>query len=129
MRSRLLFFLLLFAIPARAVLPDAPLDDPAQEARAKALIAQMRCVVCEGEPLADSRTEVAADIRRAVREQVQAGAGDRQIKDYLVSRYGEAILLNPALRPATFPLWLGPLVIFLAAALAASFYFRQRRHP
>lgn len=122
-------FLLLFTIPAYALMPDTPLPDPAQEARAKALIAQMRCVVCEGEPLADSRTEVASDIRRAIREQVQSGVGDAQIKEYLVSRYGEGILLNPVLRPATLPLWLGPVIVFLAAASLASLYFRQRRRP
>ncbi len=96
--------------------PDRPLPDAAQEARARALFDDIRCVVCQHEAIADSPAGIAADMRRLVREEIAAGRSDHQIRTDLVDRYGDFVLFTPPLRGGTWLLWFGPLAALLAGA-------------
>lgn len=119
--------MLMAAEPAPA--PDAPLPDAASEARAKALFADIRCVVCQHESIADSPAGVAADLRRLVREEIAAGRSDREIRDDLVRRYGDYVLFSPPFNAATWLLWLGPAVLALLAGLLLLFRARRATLP
>ncbi len=111
---------------AYAVLPQEMLADPAQEERARTLSRDLRCQVCQNQSIDDSDAPLAADLRRLVRERIVAGDGDGQIVDFLVQRYGDNVLLRPPMKPATWPLWFGPLVAFLLATLGVLVYLRRR---
>jgi cytochrome c-type biogenesis protein CcmH len=106
--------------------PAQRLPNPAQEARARHLFQQLRCVVCQNESVDDSQAEIAGDIRQIVRTQIAAGHSDKQVIDYLVQRYGEFILLNPTLTPANLALWLTPLV---AVLLGGGYLWIKSRQP
>ncbi|MDP1912971.1 cytochrome c-type biogenesis protein [Brevundimonas sp.] len=106
--------------------PDRPLADVAQEARAKALFADIRCVVCQHEAIADSPAGIAADMRRLVREEIAAGRSDEQVRTDLVRRYGDFVLFTPPLRAGTWLLWFGPLAALLAAGAGLLFVARRR---
>ncbi len=93
--------------------PAERLPDPAQEARARDLFRTLRCVVCQNESIDDSDAELAGDLRRIVRRQVSAGRSDDQIRQFLVARYGQFILLKPPFSPGNALLWLAPLMIVL----------------
>jgi cytochrome c-type biogenesis protein CcmH len=98
--------------------PAERLPNPAQEAHARAIMQQVRCLVCQNESIDDSEAELAHDLRRIVREQVQAGRSDDQIKQYLTDRYGQFVLLKPSFDPANLALWGGPfLVVALGVVL------------
>ncbi len=84
------------------------------EARARALQRQLRCLVCQGESIDESQAPLAADLRHLVRQQMADGKSDSQIKDYLVARYGDFILMQPPLQADTYFLWLAPFVVFWA---------------
>jgi cytochrome c-type biogenesis protein CcmH len=103
------------------------LADAAQEARARALFDDIRCVVCQHEAIADSPAGLAADMRRLVREQIAAGRSDRQIREDLVRRYGDFVLFTPPLRGGTWLLWFGPLAALLAAGAGLLVVSRRRR--
>jgi cytochrome c-type biogenesis protein CcmH len=105
--------------------PAERLDDPAQEARARALFQEVRCVVCQNESIDDSNAELAADLRRLVREEVKAGKTDDQIRTHLTARYGEFVLLKPAFSWSNAGLWIGP---FLVVALGLWLLFRRFRN-
>jgi cytochrome c-type biogenesis protein CcmH len=96
------------------------LSDPKLEARAQALQHNLRCVVCQGEALDESNAQLADDLRRLIRARIAAGESDSQITDFLVSRYGDLILMKPPLRPDTYGLWFGPLLILLAGGGVAA---------
>lgn len=129
-RLALLLHLLLAAPALAAVAPDEMLPDPTQEARARALSGELRCLVCQNESIDDSNADLAADLRRLVRQRIAAGDGDEQVKRYLVARYGEFVLLKPPVEPATYLLWLGPpAVLALGAGLIAAHYRSRRRQP
>ena len=129
-RLALLLYLLLAAPALAAVAPDEMLPDPTQEARARALSRELRCLVCQNESIDDSNADLAADLRRLVRQRIAAGDGDEQVKRYLVARYGEFVLLKPPVEPATYLLWLGPpAVLALGAGLIAAHYRSRRRQP
>jgi len=103
------------------VLCLAAAADPAQEARARAIFADVRCLVCQNESIDDSEAELAHDLRQIVREQVKAGRTDAQIKRYLTDRYGEFVLLTPAFSWVNLALWGGPFaVVILGAGLLAA---------
>ena len=103
------------------------LADPALETRAVALQKQFRCLVCQGESLDESNADLARDLRRLIRKRIQQGASNEAITAYLVSRYGDFILMKPPLMAETYALWFGPLVVFLiAAAVAAVVVVRAR---
>nr|WP_298103936.1 cytochrome c-type biogenesis protein [uncultured Shinella sp.] len=128
MMRRLLLALafLLTAFPAFAVNPDEVLADPALEARARTLSSQLRCMVCQNQSIDDSNAELARDLRLLVRERLKNGDSDEAVIDYVVSRYGEFVLLNPRLRGETLLLWGAPIVLFLAGATAMILFVRKR---
>ena len=105
--------------------PDRPLPDAAQEARARALFTDIRCVVCQHESIADSPAGIAADLRGLVREQIAAGKTDDEIKADLLRRYGDYVLFQPPLRIGTWLLWFGPFA--LAAGAGVVLVLRARR--
>jgi cytochrome c-type biogenesis protein CcmH len=103
---------------AAAADPADRLPDPAQEARARAIFADVRCLVCQNESIDDSEAELAADLRHVVRDQVKAGRSDAEIKRFLTDRYGEFVLMTPAFSWLNLALWGGPfLVVVLGAGL------------
>jgi cytochrome c-type biogenesis protein CcmH len=106
---------------AFAVQPDEVLSDPALEAQARALSAQLRCMVCQNQSIDDSDAPLAKDIRVLIRERLVKGESVDQIRDFLVSRYGDFILLKPPFNVSTLLLWLGaPLALGLAALAMAT---------
>jgi cytochrome c-type biogenesis protein CcmH len=116
---RVLAIWLLLAGPAFAVLPDEVLADPGLEARARALSRELRCVQCQSESIDDSNAAIARDLRLLVRERLVAGDSDDEVKAYLVARYGEFVLLKPALHGANWLLWLaGPMMLLGGAGMA-----------
>ena len=106
--------------------PAQRLPDPAQEARARHLFEQLRCVVCQNESIDASEAEIAGDIRKIVRTQIAAGATDKQVVDYLVQRYGQFILLTPPLNPGNLALWLTP---FAVVVLGGGYLWIKSRQP
>ena len=127
--SRLLaiVFQILLAVPAFAVQPDEVLDNPALESRARALSAELRCMVCQNQSIDDSDASLARDLRVLVRERLVAGDSDEQVLDYLVSRYGEFVLLKPRLSIRNLVLWATPVALLILAGLA--FIAWQRSRP
>ncbi|MDM0034417.1 cytochrome c-type biogenesis protein CcmH [Variovorax sp. J22P271] len=114
--------------PALALATAIAAPSEAQlDARVHALSQQLRCVVCQNQTLADSQAELAVDLRRQIREQLRSGAGDEAVKAYLVQRYGDFVLYDPPLKPATWLLWFGPLLLLALAALAV--VRSRRRRP
>ncbi|MPY73321.1 MAG: cytochrome c-type biogenesis protein CcmH [Alphaproteobacteria bacterium] len=118
---------LLTAFAAAAVQPDEMLKDPAQESRARALSAEIRCLVCQNQSIDDSDASLARDLRLLVRDQISQGRSDGEIRDFLVERYGAFVLLDPPFRGSTLVLWLGPAIVLLAGAAGLAIYFRSRR--
>ncbi|RMF16142.1 MAG: cytochrome c-type biogenesis protein CcmH [Alphaproteobacteria bacterium] len=108
-----------------AVDPDR-LEDPVLEARAQKLMRQIRCLVCQNQSIADSNADLAADLRRIVREQVAAGRTDGEIKAYLTARYGEWVLMRPPFERRTLVLWLGPPMVFLLVLFVLFWRWRNR---
>jgi cytochrome c-type biogenesis protein CcmH len=94
-------------------------SDPAQEARARNLQRQLRCLVCQGESVDESNSDFAADIRHLVRQQITSGKSDPQILDFLVERYGDFILMKPPLQSDTWLLWLAPFLVLGAGGAVA----------
>ncbi len=109
-----LLILILPVTPAAAVNPDEVLDDPALEQRARDLSVNLRCMVCQNQSIDDSDAPLARDLRVLVRERIVAGDTDEEVTDYLVSRYGEFVLLKPRFAWHTAVLWfLGPVVLLI----------------
>jgi cytochrome c-type biogenesis protein CcmH len=119
--------LLLFAsLPALAVEPGEQLKDPVLEARARSISAGLRCLVCQNETIDESNAGLAHDIRILLRERLTAGDTDAQAIKAIVDRYGEFVLLNPPVRPATYVLWFGPGAILLAGLIGCIVWVRRR---
>jgi cytochrome c-type biogenesis protein CcmH len=95
---------------------DRQLPDPKQEAKAEALMAEIRCLVCQGQSISDSDAELAGDMRDLIRRRIAAGERPDTIRAWLVQRYGTWISYKPTTEPAAWPLWLAPLVLLLAGA-------------
>jgi cytochrome c-type biogenesis protein CcmH len=134
MRALLVSIALLVATPALAdsLLPAAEyankqLPDPRQEQQAKALMEEIRCLVCQGQAISDSDAEMAGDMRALIRERVQAGESPEQIRAWLVSRYGNWVTYDPPLDAMTWPLWAAPVVLLLGGLFLARNRFRRRR--
>jgi cytochrome c-type biogenesis protein CcmH len=123
--SLVLSFLALSA--AHAVQPDEVLPDRALEARARAISAGLRCLVCQNQSIDDSDAPLARDLRLLVRERLKAGDSDQQIVDFVVARYGEFVLLKPRFLPHTLLLWLATPVVFAAALLLIWIGYRRRK--
>ncbi|MBA3511344.1 MAG: cytochrome c-type biogenesis protein CcmH [Sphingomonas sp.] len=103
------------------------LPDPRQEARARALMEELRCLVCQGQSIADSDAEIAGDMRHLVRTRIAAGEKPRAIRSWLVERYGHWISYRPPAEPVGWPLWLAPLVLLLLGALLVRKRIKLRR--
>src|SRR6187549_1132538 len=119
----LLALLLIFAGPALAdsSLPPArwaneQLPNPRQEAQAKALMEELRCLVCQGQSIADSDAELAGDMRAMVRQRIASGEKPEQVRAWLIQRYGNWVSYRPPVEPVTWPLWLAPIALLLAGA-------------
>ena len=114
-----------FGGPALTVQPDEVLKDPALESRPRALSAELRCLVCQNESIDDSEAPLARDIRLLIRERIGQGESNDAVRAYLVSRYGDFILLKPPFKPETLLLWLSP-VLTLGLGVAAALFARRR---
>jgi cytochrome c-type biogenesis protein CcmH len=110
-----------------AAYADTQLADPRQEARAKALMETLRCIVCQGQSIADSDADMAGDMRALVRRRIEAGEEPEAIRAWLVERYGAWVSYEPPLGPATWALWAAPFVLLGAGLLLARGRFRRRR--
>jgi cytochrome c-type biogenesis protein CcmH len=120
---------LVSAPSARAVDPSEILPNPVDEARARDISKNLRCLVCQNQSIDDSDAQLARDLRLLVRERIRAGDSDNDVIAYVVSRYGDFVLLKPPLKAATVALWLGPAAIALGAIFAVVAFFRRRRKP
>ena len=118
---------LLGAAPAFSGEAQPAADDPVLEARLMKLSAELRCLVCQNQSLADSHADLAVDLRNQVREQMRAGKSDAEIRDWLTQRYGDFVLYRPPLKTSTVLLWVGPLVLLLVAVTALLITVRRRR--
>jgi cytochrome c-type biogenesis protein CcmH len=112
---------------AVAVQPDEILKDPVLERRARDISAGLRCLVCQNQSIDDSDAPLAKDLRVLVRERLQSGDSDRQVRDFVVQRYGEFVLLKPAFGLHTALLWLGPLLVLTAGAGGLFLTLRRSR--
>ncbi len=122
----LLLAMTIFNSFAHAVQPDEIMKDPAQESRARNLSRELRCMVCQNQSIDDSDAPLARDLRLLVREQIAAGKTDAQVMDFLVSRYGEFVLLKPRVEKSTLLLWLIPPLVLAGGGLALWFGYRRR---
>ncbi|QWD72044.1 cytochrome c-type biogenesis protein CcmH [Polynucleobacter sp. MG-5-Ahmo-C2] len=105
----------------------APLaDDPVTEQRLISISEEMRCLVCQNESLAGSRSDLANDLRREIRTLIKEGKSDEQIRSFMVERYGDFVLYRPPIKPTTWLLWIGPFVILLIGILGLLTYLRRR---
>ncbi|WGM40172.1 cytochrome c-type biogenesis protein [Caulobacter sp. NIBR1757] len=127
--KRLLIALAAFACIAAASDPSERLADPAQEARARSLFREVRCLVCQNESIDDSTAELAHDLRQVIREQIAAGRSDQDIRDFLVARYGEFALLKPAVSAPNALLWGGPIIVLLVGGGLLILRLRGRPAP
>lgn len=132
--KRVIALSLVMAAPALAdsALPPATLAytqlaDPVKEARAKALMEQLRCLVCQGQSIADSDAEMAGDMRALVREKIQAGEKPDDIRQWLIQRYGEYVSYDPPFSWVTAPLWIAPFVLLIVGAFLARRVFVRNK--
>ena len=128
MKSAILIILVVLCFGGLMVAKEAqPNEDPKIEQRMKALTEQLRCLVCQNETLADSRADLAEDLRRQIREQMKAGKSDREILAFLTQRYGDFVLYNPPVKSTTYLLWFGPFVLLIAGTGVLYGYLKRRR--
>lgn len=111
---------------AQTQVADEPLADSAQEMRARALMKEVRCVVCQAQSIDESDAGIASDMRRLIRQQIAAGRSDAEILTYLSDRYGDFVLFKPPFKAATALLWAGPFVLLVSGGLIIVFFFRRR---
>jgi cytochrome c-type biogenesis protein CcmH len=126
----LLLILALLIVPlasAQAIEPHEILADPVLEARARALSKELRCPVCQNQSLDDSDADIAKDLRRIVRERLLAGDSDTAVKEHLVARYGDYVLLEPPMKPVTWALWFGPAAVVGLGGIAVWQIARSNR--
>jgi cytochrome c-type biogenesis protein CcmH len=117
---------------AQSALPPSPyaytqLEDPRQEAEAKALMESLRCLVCQGQSIADSDADMAGDMRALVRQRIKAGERPEAIRRWLIERYGDWVSYRPPVEPLTWPLWAAPLLLLGIGLLLARGRFRRKR--
>ena len=124
-RALLVLVVLACQFPAWAGDATALYSDPATDARLATLTADLRCLVCQNQSIADSHAELAADLRQEILELIAAGKTDQEIIDFMVARYGDFVLYKPPLRTGTVLLWLGPALLFALAAFGLYRYFKR----
>jgi cytochrome c-type biogenesis protein CcmH len=123
-RATLALFLLMTA-SVQAAEVGLSFADPVMETRAREMQRQLRCLVCQGESIDESNSELAADLRQLVRTQMAEGKSDQEIKDFLVARYGDFILMKPPLQSDTWLLWLAPFLVLAAGGAVAWFTVKK----
>jgi cytochrome c-type biogenesis protein CcmH len=126
MRAIVLSVLLVLASQAAAVEPGERLSNPALEARARSISTTLRCLVCQNESIDESNADLAHDIRVLVRQRLLAGDTDTQVRQAIVDRYGQFVLLNPPVEPATYLLWFGPVAMLLIGCVGVAIWLRRR---
>ncbi len=123
-RSLIAALLLVSLAQAKEAIPEA--QDPALEARMVHITAELRCLVCQNQTIADSHADLAVDLRRQVREQLTAGRSDAEIVDYMTARYGDFVLYRPPFKTITVLLWLGPALMLGGGLLVLAIVLRRR---
>lgn len=121
-----IFFALLFILCMSVAQAEDKLSDPALEMRAQTVMKELRCLVCQGESVAESGADFAKDIRALVREQVRAGKNEGEVLQFMQARYGDYILMTPPLAPRTVLLWLMPVLTLIFGAVFAVRYWKSR---
>jgi len=129
--KRVVFFTLFvfaFGLVGQAIAKEAQSnEDPQIAVRMKNLTEQLRCLVCQNETLADSRADLAEDLRKEIREQMKAGKSDQEIIGFLTQRYGDFVLYNPPVKATTYLLWFGPFVLLIGGTLVLFRFLKRRR--
>src|SRR4029450_913668 len=126
--KRIFAMLLIGCIPFAAMAAAEPTAlDPVAAKRLVDLSAQLRCLVCQNQSIAESNAELAVDLRNQINEQIKAGKSDKEIVDFMVTRYGDFVLYKPPFKATTVLLWLGPLVLLLAAVTLFYRTLKSRR--
>nr|WP_240142508.1 cytochrome c-type biogenesis protein [Nitrosomonas oligotropha] len=129
MKAAVLVFVLFLLAPltgwSKEAVPVA--ENPEIEKRMLLLTENLRCLVCQNETIADSRADFSNDIRREIREQIKANKTDQEIVQFLVDRYGDFVLYDPPIKPTTFLLWFGPVILFVVGLGSLIVYLRRRR--
>lgn len=130
-------FLLILALLSAPVLADSSLPpakwaneqlpDPRQEAQAKALMEELRCLVCQGQSIADSNAELAGDMRALVRQRIAVGERPEEVRSWLIERYGNWVSYKPPVEPLTWPLWAAPILLLLVGGWLLRHRFVRRR--
>jgi len=129
MRQMIAILLLALAMPAYANEAAPAADDPALEQRVTRLTAELRCLVCQNQSLADSHADLAIDLKNQVRSQMKAAKSDAEIRDYMVARYGDFVLYRPPLKASTVLLWVGPFAFVLIGFYVLVRFLRRRQVP
>lgn len=127
MKKLLLTLMLLLPVLAQAGEARDLADDPVMERRMINLAEKVRCLVCQSETVASSRSDWSNDVRQIMREKMQAGATDQEILDMLVERFGKSVLFDPPVDEETLPLWIGPFVLLLLGLSVLAWQLRKRR--
>jgi cytochrome c-type biogenesis protein CcmH len=129
MKQILLISLLIFSLGSSLAKDATPLaEDPVTEQRLISISEEMRCLVCQNESLAGSRSDLANDLRREIRTLIKEGKSDDQIRSFMVDRYGDFVLYRPPVKPITWLLWIGPFVILLIGIAGLLTYLRRRNN-
>jgi cytochrome c-type biogenesis protein CcmH len=127
MKRLIALLLLALAFGAAWAKEAAPLaEDPAVEQRLIAISEEMRCLVCQNESLAGSRSDLANDLRRELRTLIKQGKTDAEIREFMVERYGDFVLYRPPVKPETYLLWAGPFLLMIVAVVVLLRYLRRR---
>lgn len=127
MKVFLVVMLFVLAAPTiYAAMPDEVLHDPVLEQRARELTKELRCMVCQNQSIEESDAPLARDLRVLVREQLSAGRSEQEIRQFLVARYGDFVLLKPAFKPETYLLWLAPVLTFVAGLFFCIRWLRRQ---
>ena len=127
MRKFILFLVLLWSTSALAGVEVHKFDNPEQEQQYNRLVAELRCLVCQNQNLADSNAELAQDLRQEVYEMIQNGATDQEIVSFMVARYGDFVLYRPPFKSTTAFLWIGPFIILAVGFVILLMFIRKRR--
>ena len=115
-----------WAVPALAAEAQSTAADPVLEARVNKLSAELRCLVCQNQTIADSHADLATDLKNQVRDQLRAGRSEQQVIDYMTQRYGDFVLYRPPVRGTTALLWFGPAVLLVGGVLVLVLVLRRR---
>ena len=126
MRLLAAFLIFFVALPAAAYEPQEIMKNSVLQKRAEDIYGELRCVVCQNQPIGSSDADLARDMRGLVRARLLDGDSDNEVIEYMVSRYGDFVLLNPPLKSITVLLWSGPAIFALIGLFALFFYFRRQ---